>query len=150
PRRVSPARGSGPHRGWRDGGPGRLDGSIPWLCVPRFDAAPLFCALLDREKGGQFTVAPEGVVAARQYYERDTGVLITEHQTPTGLVRITDALALRSRADLTDDAPAHRGALIRSVAVVEGSARIDVGIQPRGGARAEAVFSGFEIQAFAR
>ncbi len=127
-----------------------LDGSIPWLCVPRFDAAPLFCALLDREKGGQLTVAPEGVVAARQYYERDTGVLITEHQTPTGLVRLTDALALRSRADLTDDAPAHRGALIRSVAVVEGSARIDVGIQPRGGARAEAVFSGFEIQAFAR
>src|SRR5690606_8544810 len=114
------------------------------------DAAPLFCALLDREKGGQLTVAPEGVVAARQYYERDTGVLITEHQTPTGPVRLTDALALRSRADLTDDAPAHRGALIRSVAVVEGGSRIGLGIQRRGGARAVAVFIGVEIQACAR
>ena len=54
------------------------DGSIPWLCVPAFDAEPLFCALLDPAKGGQFSLMPEGLLDARQRYETDTGVLITE------------------------------------------------------------------------
>ena len=41
-----------------------LDGSIPWLCLPRFDAEPLLCGLLDRVRGGHFTVAPHEVVEA--------------------------------------------------------------------------------------
>src|SRR5215475_2722963 len=49
-----------------------LDGSIPWLCLPRFDSEPLFCCLLDHAKGGRFTVAPEDLVEARQRYEPDT------------------------------------------------------------------------------
>jgi hypothetical protein len=39
-----------------------LDGSIPWLCLPRFDSEPLFCGLLDDARGGSFTVAPEEVM----------------------------------------------------------------------------------------
>jgi GH15 family glucan-1,4-alpha-glucosidase len=35
-----------------------VDGSIPWLCIPRFDAEPLFCGLLDHASGGSFTIAP--------------------------------------------------------------------------------------------
>ncbi|MFJ2164904.1 trehalase-like domain-containing protein [Streptomyces griseofuscus] len=35
-----------------------LDGSIPWMCLPRFDSDPVFCALLDHARGGHFTVAP--------------------------------------------------------------------------------------------
>jgi hypothetical protein len=41
-----------------------LDGSIPWLCLPRFDSEPLFCSLLDHARGGCFTVAPDEVVEA--------------------------------------------------------------------------------------
>ena len=59
-----------------------LDGSIRWMCVPRFDSEPLFCALLDHARGGEYSVAPEGLVDARQRYEPDTGVLITELRTP--------------------------------------------------------------------
>ena len=55
-----------------------LDGSIPWLCVPRFDSEPLFCGLLDDARGGGFTVALEEVIEARQRYEPDTAVLVTE------------------------------------------------------------------------
>src|SRR5215470_3167943 len=73
-----------------------LDGTVHWLCVPNFDAQPLLCSLLDRERGGRFSITPDGVVEARQRYERDTGVLITELRTPTGLVRISDALVLRA------------------------------------------------------
>jgi hypothetical protein len=126
------------------------DGSVPWLCVPGFDAEPLFCGLLDHAKGGHFSVTPEGLLEARQRYETDTGVLTTEMRTATGLVRITDALALRSRADLTDDAPADRGELVRSVAVLAGSARIDVRVEPRGEALAHPAFSGLEARASSR
>ena len=126
------------------------DGSIPWLCVPGFDAAPLFCGLLDHAKGGHFSVTPEGLLEARQQYETDSGVLTTELRTATGLVRITDALALRSRADLTDDAPAERRELVRSVVVLAGSARIEVSVGPRGGARAHPAFNGLEVRAFSR
>src|SRR5262245_1604867 len=73
-----------------------LDGDIQWLCLPRFDSEPVFCGLLDRARGGHFTIAPEEVSEARQHYLPDTGVLVTEMRSPTGLVRLTDALALRS------------------------------------------------------
>jgi Domain of unknown function (DUF5911) len=57
-----------------------LDGSVPWLCLPRFDSEPLFCGLLDHARGGHFTVAPDEVIEARQRYEPDTAVLVTELQ----------------------------------------------------------------------
>jgi alpha,alpha-trehalase len=126
------------------------DGSVPWLCVPGFDAAPLFCGLMDHARGGHFSVTPEGLLEARQRYETDTGVLTTELQTTTGLVRITDALVLRSRADLTDDTPADRGELVRSVIVLSGSAQIEVRVEPRGGARAHPAFSGLEVRAISQ
>jgi GH15 family glucan-1,4-alpha-glucosidase len=127
-----------------------VDGSMPWLCIPGFDTDPLFCGLLDHARGGQFSVTPEGLIEARQRYETDTGVLTTEMRTGTGLVRISDALVLRSRADLTDDAPADRGELVRSVAVLQGSARIEVRVEPRGGAQAYPAFSGLEVHAASR
>ena len=68
-----------------------LDGSIPWLCLPRFDSEPLFCGLLDAARGGSFIVAPDEVFEARQRYEPDTAVLVTELRSPTGLVAVADA-----------------------------------------------------------
>src|SRR5262249_51239626 len=68
-----------------------LDGSIGWLCLPRFDSEPVFCGLLDRERGGRFTITPDELTEARQRYEPDTGVLVTELRSPTGLVQLTDA-----------------------------------------------------------
>ncbi|WP_238007154.1 glycoside hydrolase family 15 protein [Dactylosporangium sp. AC04546] len=124
-----------------------LDGSVHWLCVPGFDTEPLFCALLDNTGGGWFGVTPEGVVAARQRYETDTGVLVTELRTATGLVRLTDALALRTGADLTDDTPADRGELVRLAEVLDGTVELRVDLQPRGGGLARPAFAGLEIQA---
>ncbi|WP_407659280.1 glycoside hydrolase family 15 protein [Jiangella rhizosphaerae] len=123
-----------------------LDGSIRWMCVPDFDSEPLFCALLDEARGGEFAVAPERLVEARQRYEPDTGVLVTELRSETGLVRLTDALALRSGADLTDDAPAGRGELVRSAVVLSGSVRLHVDLRPRGGARPRSAFNGLAVE----
>ncbi|WAZ23889.1 glycoside hydrolase family 15 protein [Streptomyces cinnabarinus] len=123
-----------------------LDGSIPWLCLPRFDADPVFCGLLDRAHGGHFTLAPEDLVEARQRYEPDTAVLTTELRSTTGLVRITDALVLRSGADLTDDAPADRAELVRSAVVLDGDVRLRMDLEPRDGAQTRVLFSGLEVR----
>jgi GH15 family glucan-1,4-alpha-glucosidase len=126
------------------------DGSISWLCVPRFDSPPLFCGLLDADRGGAFTVAPEDLTESRQFYEPDTGVLVTEMQGRSGLVRVTDALTFRSGADLTEDAPAARGELLRSVEVLGGPTRLRVEVRPRGGARAEKRGGGLELRCASR
>jgi GH15 family glucan-1,4-alpha-glucosidase len=127
-----------------------LDGSIPWLCLPRFDAEPVLCGLLDHARGGHFSVAPEDLQEARQRYEPDTGVLVTELRSATGLVRVTDALALRSGADLTDDLPADRAELVRSAVVLDGNVRLRVDLVPRGGGQARALLSGLQVQASRR
>jgi len=127
-----------------------LDGSVSWLCLPRFDSEPLFCSLLDDARGGCFTVAPDEVVEARQRYEPDTAVLVTELRGPTGLVAVTDALALRPGSDLSDDAPAGRRELIRSAVVLDGSVRLRVELDPRGGASAQAAAGGLSVEVWGR
>lgn len=127
-----------------------LDGSIPWLCLPRFDSEPLLCGLLDGENGGHFALTVEDLRDARHYYEPDTAVLVTEMRGPAGLVRITDALVLRAGADLSDDAGASRGELVRSAVVLDGTARLRAELRPRGGAQARALASGLEVQASGR
>ncbi|MBP2324597.1 GH15 family glucan-1,4-alpha-glucosidase [Kibdelosporangium banguiense] len=122
-----------------------LDGRICWLCLPCFDSEPLLCGLLDRDRGGHFSITPDGLTEARQRYEPDTGVLVTEMRSATGTVRVTDALALRPGADLTDDVPAGRGELVRSVVVLHGSVRLRVDLEPRGGAQARVAAGGLAV-----
>ncbi len=107
------------------------DGAVAWLCVPRIDSDPLFCAILDPAKGGAFRIAPNTPFESRQRYEDDTAVLATEMRTASGVVRITDALALASGADLTEDTYASRQELIRMVEVVEGEVELRMELQHR-------------------
>jgi alpha,alpha-trehalase len=123
-----------------------LDGSIRWMCVPDFDSEPLFCALLDHARGGEFGVRPERLVEARQRYEPDTGVLITELRSDTGVVQLTDALVLRAGADLTDDAAADHRELVRSAVVLAGEVRLRVDVRPRGGAQVRPAFNGLAVE----
>jgi GH15 family glucan-1,4-alpha-glucosidase len=122
-----------------------VDGSIPWLCLPRFDSDAVFCGLLDHARGGHFTIAPTELTTARQRYEPDTAVLVTEATSPTGVVRMTDAFALRSGADLSDDSVAGRSELIRSVTVVDGDVELLVDVQPRHGASVRPAAGGIQL-----
>jgi alpha,alpha-trehalase len=126
------------------------DGAICWLCAPRFDSPPLFCGILDVRRGGTFTVAPEDLVESRQFYEPDSGILVTEMRGRSGLVRVTDALSLCSGADLAEDAPAARGELLRLVSVLRGPVRLRVEIEPRGGAAAESRDGGMRLRCTSR
>src|SRR5262245_66025075 len=54
-----------------------MDGSLDWLCLPRFDSPSVFAALLDDRKGGCFRIAPASDgFRHKQFYWPDTNVLI--------------------------------------------------------------------------
>ena len=87
------------------------DGAVSWPCIPRFDCPPLSVAPWT-PRGGAFTVAPLDLTESRQYYEADSGVLVTELCNPWGPIRLTVTLTFRFGADLTEDSPAGRSALV--------------------------------------
>src|SRR5262249_27562294 len=82
-----------------------------------------------------------------QRYEPDSAVLVTELRGPSGVLAVTDALALRAGADLSDDAPAARQELIRSAVVLSGTVRVRVELEPRGGGAAHAAARGLAVEA---
>jgi GH15 family glucan-1,4-alpha-glucosidase len=71
-------------------------------------------------------------------------------RSPTGVLAVTDALALRAGSDLSDDAPAGRQELIRSAVVLSGSVPVRVEIEPRGGASAQPAAGGLSVDAWRR
>ena len=122
------------------------DGTMSWLCVPRLDSDPVFCSLLDRNRGGHFRLRPHGLRAAGHAYIPDTGVLVTELHGPDGIVRITDAMALRSGSDLREELDPSRGELLRNVEVVHGRVRLEVDVSPRGEVSVERHGNAFRLR----
>lgn len=66
------------------------DGSIDWLCVPRFDSAACFAALLGDRDAGYWQIAPEEPFTSHRRYRRDTAVLETVFETASGQVTLLD------------------------------------------------------------
>ncbi|MGW2912522.1 glycoside hydrolase family 15 protein [Streptomyces asoensis] len=76
------------------------DGSVDWLCLPRFDSGACFARLLGDEDNGHWRIAPKGVEGpcTRRAYRPDTLVLDTEWETAEGAIRVTDLMPQRDRA----------------------------------------------------
>ncbi|MFB8774140.1 glycoside hydrolase family 15 protein [Streptomyces broussonetiae] len=76
------------------------DGSVDWLCLPRFDSGACFARLLGDEDNGHWRLAPKDATGpcTRRAYRPDTLVLDTEWETPEGTVRVTDLMPQRDRA----------------------------------------------------
>ncbi|HEU5146935.1 MAG TPA: glycoside hydrolase family 15 protein [Chryseosolibacter sp.] len=64
--------------------------AVKWMCMPRFDSSFLFGSLLDKQKGGEFSVTPKGEFSSRQYYITNTNVLATEFTCAEGKYRVLD------------------------------------------------------------
>jgi GH15 family glucan-1,4-alpha-glucosidase len=76
-------------------------GSIDWLCLPRFDSAASFAALLGDTENGRWQVTPAAqVLATRRRYRGDTLVLETDFDTADGSIRLVDFMPLRSKAPI--------------------------------------------------
>ena len=102
------------------------DGTIDWYCTPSFDSPSVFCAILDKDKGGYFRISPaHGEYTSRQLYLPDTNVLITRFLTPEGVVEVEDFMPV-SRGE-----ERHRHRLIRRVVCVRGEIPLRMECEPR-------------------
>jgi GH15 family glucan-1,4-alpha-glucosidase len=78
------------------------DGSIDWLCMPRYDSASMFGALLGTEDNGRWLLAPvDAESSSKRHYDGNTMILVTHWRTPTGEVEVTDLMPMSdNRADI--------------------------------------------------
>ncbi len=75
------------------------DGSIDWLCFPRFDSPACFAALLGTSDNGRWQIAPANEIRAiRRQYREGTLVLETEYETESGTVAVIDCMPPRTDA----------------------------------------------------
>jgi GH15 family glucan-1,4-alpha-glucosidase len=106
------------------------DGSLDWLCFPRFDSPSVFAALLDTREGGRFRIRPVGEYSSERRYLPDTNVLETVFRTPTGACVLRDLMSVSSeedkRAHLT---PEHE--VLREIEGLEGEVEVEILYDPR-------------------
>ena len=95
------------------------DGSIDWLCLPRFDSPACFAALLGTPDNGRWKIAPvdKGVKTIRRYLP-DTGILETRFETATGVVTLTDFMPINDGDRHVD--------LIRIVTGISGTVEMEM------------------------
>jgi GH15 family glucan-1,4-alpha-glucosidase len=102
------------------------DATIDWYCPRRFDSPSVFGAILDRERGGYYRIAPaEEGLRSKQLYLPDTNVLITRFLSPDGVGEVQDFMPVQQGEE-------HGGRrLIRRVLAVRGEMRFRLELEPR-------------------
>ena len=101
-----------------------MDGSIDWLCLPYFDSASVFAAILDDQKGGHFQIAPATEqLRHKQFYWPDTNILITRFLHADGVGEIEDYMPVGGAGSVPDE-------LVRRVRVVRGRLPFRLECQP--------------------
>ena len=114
------------------------DGSVDWLCVPRFDSPSVFAALLDRG-AGSFRFGPFGInVPSDRIYEPGTNSLVTSWRTPTGWAVVREALTMGPRRQKDTVTPHTRPpadedadhVLVRTARCIGGMVEIDLVCEP--------------------
>ena len=88
-----------------------LDGSLDWLCAPRFDSPACFAALLGTPEHGRWLLAAKDPTHVSRRYVDDSAILETTYTTDTGVATVTDLMPI-------DD---HRADVLRRITVTEGS-----------------------------
>jgi GH15 family glucan-1,4-alpha-glucosidase len=79
------------------------DGSIDWLCLPRFDSDACFAALLGTREHGRWLIAPQGEIKrTERRYLPGTAILETTFETATGVVAVTDFMPLAGDEEYVD------------------------------------------------
>ncbi len=96
-----------------------INGSIDWMCLPRFDSPSVFGRILDDEKGGHFSIeAVDDDTTNKQFYWPDTNVLVTRFLSHSGAAELIDfmpigqaAVAIHQRRQLIRRLTAERGTI---------------------------------------
>ncbi|MFP5224359.1 MAG: glycoside hydrolase family 15 protein [Actinomycetota bacterium] len=106
-----------------------LDGSIDWLCFPRFDAPSVFAKILDPDRGGSFQISPTADSEASRAYLEDTNVLVTRWENASGVIEVTDLMPPEDAQGVTDAFARHT--LVRGVRCISGTVELSVSCSPR-------------------
>lgn len=108
------------------------DGSIDWLCLPRFDSPSFFAALLDTRNGGRFRIRPTGNYSCERAYVEGSAILATTFHCPGGSVVVRDFFPVATEEEKQQSlTPAHE--ILREVEGLQGEVNIKVLYQPRPG-----------------
>ncbi len=103
------------------------DGTVDWLCLPRFDSPSVFASLLDRRRGGRFSLSPSGNKhVTTQMYLPNTAVLVTRFLSEAGVAEVIDFMPIHNPTVATD-----RHRLVRLVRGIRGTVRLNARIEPR-------------------
>ncbi|MFZ0817132.1 MAG: glycoside hydrolase family 15 protein [Candidatus Sulfotelmatobacter sp.] len=106
------------------------EGSIDWLCWPRFDKPAIFAALLDRERGGYWRISPVEPTGIERHYLPDSNVLETRFINHSSSVILTDLMAgggaRRQRVNVL--VPDHE--IIRKATCIAGELELEIKFSP--------------------
>jgi GH15 family glucan-1,4-alpha-glucosidase len=106
------------------------EGSIDWLCWPRFDRPSIFAALLDRERGGHWRISPVGSATIKRQYVPESNVLETVFIAQSGTAILTDVMSSVSRSFHPDELlPDHE--ILRRVECHSGEVQLEIELFPR-------------------
>jgi GH15 family glucan-1,4-alpha-glucosidase len=83
------------------------DGSIDWCCFHRFDARPVFCRLLDWDRGGYCRIAPATPYRSSRRYLPGTNILETRFESKGGVMIVTDLFPIRPSSQTDNPAAVH-------------------------------------------
>jgi GH15 family glucan-1,4-alpha-glucosidase len=103
-------------------------GCIDWLCWPRFDSPSIFAALLDRERGGYWKIAPTAPFSVQREYLEGSNVLQTRFKTSSGAVAVLDLMPVR---DTTQAVMVPDHEILRQVSCTAGQVEIEIELVPR-------------------
>jgi GH15 family glucan-1,4-alpha-glucosidase len=105
------------------------NGSIDWLCWPRFDKPAIFAALLDRDRGGYWRISPAEPVTIERQYVSDANVLETRFTNRHGSATLTDLMPGAPTPSPNRFVPDHE--IIRKVECVAGALELEIEFSPR-------------------
>jgi GH15 family glucan-1,4-alpha-glucosidase len=106
------------------------NGSLDWLCWPRFDSPSLFGGLLDPGVGGSWRIAPMASAQVERAYIDQTNVLRTRFHTDDGIVALTDFMPTASEVDKGRTLWPEQE-LVRRITCEEGEVEVEVHFDPR-------------------
>jgi GH15 family glucan-1,4-alpha-glucosidase len=102
-----------------------MNGSIDFLCYPRFDSPTVFGSMLDDAKGGRFQIQPElNNRRVRQLYLPDTNILLTRFLAQEGVAELTDYMPISAEGEQPNE-------IIRTISVIKGKVQFKLFCQPR-------------------
>ncbi len=104
-------------------------GSIDWCCLPEFHSPAIFSAILDKNRGGYFSIMPAEEYQSVQQYIPDTNVVETSFVTSSGSVKLTDAFAVTTEEEKTKTLfPDHE--ILRVITCTEGTVQLKMEFSP--------------------